>query len=227
MADGDGVISRTDDPDQPPELPASFTPPAVDPVAVSRRKETFGEVFSGRDTGAVGFHFPDRERVYVSPRDLHHNGMMDTLVRDGVSLQTRLVPFVIDTYPVYDDGDITGTGIELDYPRSAGGAYQYFTRNLRDTDAELIQQARQGVTVADVYAVVYAARVLDTPDAADATVSFESPDIPDAVRGVIADSDRVSPITSQNARVGDYYRELRFADQLPPATVARGAVFGV
>lgn len=219
----DTLRSRTDDPDDPPEPPAGFTPPAVDPVPIGR-KTGFEEIFGGRDTGAVGFHFPERDQVYLSPRANHHNGMLRALERNGVSVETRLVPFIVDTHPVYDDGEIAGVGAEFEYPRSAGGAYQYYTRNLRDTGAELVQQASQGVTVGDVYAAVYAVRLLDTPNRTDATISYLPPDLTSTMRAALDDDQRITTPT-QRMQMADLYRELRFIDQLPRPIVSRRTVY--
>jgi len=213
------------DPDQPPAVPDDFTAPEVTPISPSRRKETFGEVFDTRDSGAVGFHLPERDAVYLSPRANHHNGLLRTMERQGISLQTRLVPFISDTYPQYDDGEMVGVGLEFEYPRSAGGAYQYVSRNLQDTDAELVSQSREGITLADAYAAVYAVRLLDTPDASDARLSYLNESLPSSIEGIIADADRVNSTVTTNTRLGELYREMRFADALPQPVVARGIVY--
>lgn len=213
------------DPDQPPAVPDDFTPPDVEPISPSRRKETFGEVFNTRDSGAVAFHLPARDTVYLSPRANHHNGLLQSMERQGISLETRLVPFICDTYPQYDDGEMVGVGIEFDYPRSAGGAYQYVSRNLQDTDAELVSQSREGITLADAYAAVYAVRLLDTPDASDARLSYLNESLPSSIEGIIADADRLNSTVTTNTRLGELYREMRFAGVLPQPVVARGIVY--
>jgi len=215
------------DPDQPPAVPDDFTAPTVEPIGISDRKETFGEVFGGRDSGAVGFHLPARDAVYLSPRANHHNGLLRAMERQGISLQTRLVPFICDTYPQYSDGEAVGVGIEFEYPRSAGGAYQYVSRNLQDTDAELVQQSREGITLADAYAAVYAVRLLDTPEASDARLSYLNESLPSSVQGIIEDADRLNSTVTTNTRLGELYREMRFADMLPQPVVEASLVYNL
>lgn len=223
----DGIRPGVDDPDQPPAVPDTFAPPEVEPIGINHRKETFGEIFGGRDTGAVGFHLPERDTVYLSPRANHHNGLLSALDRTGVSLETRLVPFICDTYPQYDDGEFVAVGIEFEYPRSAGGAYQYVSRNLQGTDAELVQQSREGITLADAYAAVYAVRLLDTPDASDARLSYLNESLPSNVQQIIEDTDRLNSTVTTQTRLGELYREMRFADVLPEAVVAASVVYDI
>lgn len=223
----DGITPGVDDPDQPPAVPDSFAPPTVEPIGINYRKETFGEIFGGRDTGAVGFHLPDRDTVYLSPRANHHNGLLAALDKTGVSLETRLVPFICDTYPRYSDGEYDGVGIEFEYPRSAGGAYQYVSRNLQGTDAALIQSAREGVTLADAYKAVYAVRLLDTPDASDARLSYLDDSLPTSARQIIEDAKELNASVDTVTRLGELYRELRFADALPTPAVAANIVYDI
>lgn len=201
-----------------PPAPSGFRPPALqDPMpGRSDPLEQFdpNQTIDPTRDGISGLWFPDANEMYVSPRRSHHNDQLSVMDQSGQleSLGGTFVPWVWDLINIGDGP----TRAELDFPRSAGGAFQYVSRN------EIPQQyVRSGDAVdeSDVYAVVWACRRLAVPGDSRADVAFlpsDSPYEPGTQRAV-----EFGVTRSDDHPISDWYQELQFAGQLPEPAFER------
>lgn len=197
-----------------PAVPAGWTPPRLHGHLDWDDVE---EQFSGsriRATeGVSGLWFPDANAMVVSPRFAHHNDQLNILDQTGRldALGDSFTPWVWDLFG-FGDGP---TRAELDFPRSAGGAFQYVSRN--DVRPDYVR-ASEEFTENDVYAVAWAAKRLAVPGESEANVAYLPSSTPDDVTDVIA---REFKVNREVRELEDWYRELRFAGQLPDPIINR------
>lgn len=201
-----------------PAVPGNFRPPELhDPLP--RRTDPL-EQFDPNQTidptkdGISGLWFPDVNKMYVSSRRSHHNDQLSVMDQQGIlnSLGETFVPWVWDLIYIQDKPDRA----ELDFPRSAGGAFQYVSRN------EMPQKyVRSGDAVdeRDVYAVVWTCRRLAVPGESSAQVAYLPSDSPYEAGTTRAVEFGVT--RSDDHPIRDWYRELEFSGHLPDPGFSR------
>jgi len=201
-----------------PSVPDRFTPPSLhDPLP--RRKDAFeqfdpDQTIDPTNDGVSGLWFPDVNKMYISPRRSHHNDQLrllnDTGQLDG--LGSEFVPWVWDLIYLRDEPPRA----ELDFPRSAGGAFQYVSRN--DIPQTYVRSG-DTISISDVYAVVWTCRRLSVPEESSTDVAYLPPDSPyepGTTRAL-----EFGVVRSDDRQIGDWYRELRFVDMLPTPAFER------
>ena len=195
-----------------PPVPSGFKRPALhDPLP--RRTDAL-EQFDPNQTidptrdGISGLWFPDVNRMYVSPRRSHHNDQLNVMDQRGVldDLGETFIPWVWDLVFIQDKPDRA----ELDFPRSAGGAFQYVSRN--DIPQKYVRSGDK-VDEGDVYAVVWTCRRLAVPGESAAQVAYLPRDSPYEAGTQRAVEFGVT--RSDDHPISDWYRELEFSGHLP------------
>jgi hypothetical protein len=171
-----------------------------------------------REPGISGLWFPEAGVMVVTPRRLHHNDQLASLDSNGVldrpGWDQTFVPWLW----------LPGTperGAELDFPRSAGGAFQYVSRN--DIPPTYISKGDR-VDESDVYAAVWTCKRLDCPEDTQAGVSF------------LPQDSRYEPGSQLAIELGvfrtdrdleEFYRELEFAGVSPEPAFSRGEQWNI
>lgn len=188
-----------------PPVPDDFTSPQLSdsrgsPWTVEQYKQTALSAGDASVTDRVsGIWFPGANIMVVTPRRLHHNEQLYTLDQSGRLDEwgEAFVPWLV----VRD---------EVDFPRSAGGASQYVSRN--DIPPEYVRDASR-VDEGDVYAVAYTCRRLGIPGDTETNIDF----LPTESRfapGTRA-AREAGVVESSFRPLRDFYRELKFARQFP------------
>jgi len=210
---------ETDDPlfdESLPAVPVDWRPPDVKAVGLDRLEDVFDpdQTINPLRDGISGLWFPDANTMYVSPRRSHHNDQLAELDRLGTlnKLGDVFVPWVWDIVRIPDKPEQA----EVDFPRSAGGAFQYVTRN--DLDIEYVRSGDR-MTEKDVYAVVWTCRLLDVPGESMARVSFLPSDSKYSPGSQLAVELGVK--RTEDTPIENFYREVQFSGELPDPIVDR------
>ena len=221
--DGDNGNGNGDDPlddpafdDSPPAVPDRFQPPELRSPLDRPIEEEFDpdQTIDPLTEGISGLWFPDVNVMYVSPRRSHHNDQLSVLDQRGMldRLGDRFFPWVWDTVFIRDRPDRA----ELDFPRSAGGAFQYVSRNeIRPDYISSGDEADEG----DVYAVVWTCQRLGVPGETTARVKFLPSDSQFQPGTQMALEFGVT--RTDDRPLSDFYRELQFVGELPGALFDR------
>jgi len=196
---------------QPPQMETSFGNKSV--------RELFTDSSGVRDPrrdGISGIYSPDTNVMIVNVRSTHHNVQLSNLNQTGRMglLGDMFSPWVWD---VLNFGDGRPTA-ELDFPRSAGGAFQYTSRN--DIRPDYVRSGDK-FTESDAYAVAWAAKLLGVPGETRAEIQF----LPESI---VSDAKEMSDqmnfefnVRRESRPLEDFYRELGFAGQLPTPIIDR------
>lgn len=203
-----------DQPDDPlPPVPDGWEPPNLRTSAggVWTVDDYVDASFREDRAGISGLWFPENNAMVITPRRAHHNDQLAHLDQRGVlgrRLRGNFFPWVWDL--------VSGNGV-LNFPRSAGGAFQYMTRN--DPPNVTYLQGRSMVDEGDVYSVVYACRRVDVPGESETEGGFLPSDSRFEKGSQTA---REVGVRRMGRPVGDWYREMEFAGVLPDPAFERG-----
>lgn len=203
------------DPEMPPPLPPSYTPPdnIINPVGDFRWYTNW--VDKPPDAyGVTGLYDPDRDQVIVENRLMEYeSGDADTtythsdMVTDLLTVGP-IVRFPDQTIPAEGGGVKIGGSINfsVEIPTPAGGAF-VSTRRL-DSDKELIGKDDPRMRASYLYKYIHVLALLGFPaDASVSTAHNLTPQSPDPI------------MASRRFELRDAFAELQFADMRPNPVV--------
>lgn len=124
------------------------------------------------DTGAgiSGLWFPFENLMVVDRRTLAHHNQQYSYIHEELGALSPVMPWAAGFNGAYDDGEYIGTRAVLELPSSAGGLFQYLTRNNLRDEVDAWQHGHD-VAPDHLWPVVYTARLLDMPS--ETTVRFD------------------------------------------------------
>lgn len=197
-----------------PPVPGDFVPPTlVDQYGQRWSADAYRrQTVRVSSAGISGLWFPGANVMVVTPRRLHHNDQLSTLDSKGVLDRPGwgdvFIPWLWLPPSPSDSA-------KLDFPRSAGGAFQYVANN--DIPPDYVRGGGM-VDEGGAYAVVWTCKRLGCPPSTEAILSF----LPSSTRYEKGTQlAREFGVVRTRRDLGDFYRELEFGGHLPEPAIDR------